>query len=175
MLWLPWASKDLACPQAQGASRCGERSLSLSRRFWRVEAVRPSLDPWKSATSLYWAPPSAPSKDRICPSPAVSNQSLCMPPHAPLSSFSGGGQHLMSIIFSSFHSECSPKSRTWLQDFGGQGMTALGDSCLARVSVLHLLSQPLTQGTQGREHNSLASRRTAEGSGEVWEELTTVG
>lgn len=77
MLWLPWESKDLACPQAQGASRCGERRLSLSRRFWRVDAVRPSLDPWKSATSLYWAPPSAPSKDRICPSPAVSNQSLC--------------------------------------------------------------------------------------------------
>lgn len=138
MLWLPWESKDLACPQAQGASRCGERSLSLSRRFWRVEAVRPSLDPWKSATSLYWAPPSAPSKDQICPSPAVSNQSLCMPPHAPLSAFSGGEQHLMSIIFSSFHSECSPEVKDkaprlwWPRHDGTRGQQPR--SCLCATS-----------------------------------------
>lgn len=157
MLWLPWESKDLACPQAQGASRCGERRLSLSRRFWRVEAVRPSLDPWKSATSLYWAPPSMPSKDWICPSPAVSNQSLYMPLHAPLTAFSGGGQHLMSIIFSSFHSEYSPEVKDkaprlwWPRHDGTRGQPR---SCL---------SQPLKQGIQGREYNSLASRGTAEG------------
>lgn len=114
MLWFSWKSKELACPQAQGGQHIWRNEALTPQEVLEGGAVRPSSDLWEACQFTAWGRHqpvlgSAFHKDLVYSSPAVSNQSLYALLHASLTAFWGGRQGLMSIIFSFFHLEYSPK------------------------------------------------------------------